>query len=426
MASDTLGRVVACISRTTRYPTQLLATNADIETDLGIDSVKRVEIVVALGEEFGIELEAEKRDPSIRTIGDIANWVDSFLLQNFDAPEESSSARDPSQGNGHSSVVSRSPELNGSRFENLRISNRATAIETNGQFSNGNGNGSSNGSGNGEVHTTTNVGTNGKPLTGRIALVTGSGRGLGRTVARVLAARGATVVVNSFHSRDQGDETVQQILQQGGKAIHLWGSVAKTEHVDQIFSRIEGQFGGLDFLVCNSSDGAVGSFLELSPGDWDLAFRTNVIGHHHCAQLALPLMRGRGGGSIVTMSAVGAHHYVDGLGSQGVVKAAVESMTKYLASEVARFGIRANCVAGGPVYGDLLDKLPEADVTRNRWEATSPDGELCSPLDIANTIAFLVSDEARGINGAVLTVDHGISASAPGQPVRQPRSFQIS
>ena len=117
---------------------------------------------------------------------------------------------------------------------------------------------------------------------------------------------------------------------------------------------------------------------------------------------------------MVTMSAVGAHHYVDGLGSQGVAKAAVESMTKYLACEAGHLGIRVNCVAGGPVYGDLITKFPGADEARNRWETTSPDGELTSALDLAKTIAFLVSDDARGINGAIWTVDHGFSAAAAG------------
>ena len=81
----------------------------------------------------------------------------------------------------------------------------------------------------------------------------------------------------------------------------------------------------------------------------------------------------------MTMSAVGAHHYISGLGSQGVVKAAVESMTRYLACELGRFGIRVNCVAGGPVYGELLTKFPSAQVAQNHWESMVPDGELCSP-----------------------------------------------
>jgi enoyl-[acyl-carrier-protein] reductase (NADH) len=115
------------------------------------------------------------------------------------------------------------------------------------------------------------------------------------------------------------------------------------------------------------------------------------------------------------MSAVGAHQFVDGLGCQGVVKAAVESLTRYLAGALGPSGIRVNCVAGGLVYGDLLAKFPESRAIQNHWESMTPDGELCTPMDLAQTVAFLVSDEARGINGAVWMVDHGFSATAAGQ-----------
>jgi enoyl-[acyl-carrier protein] reductase III len=229
-----------------------------------------------------------------------------------------------------------------------------------------------------------------------------------------LARRGATVLVNSFHSRDQGEQTAADINAEGGQAFHIWGSVANPDHVEEMFQQIERQFG-LDILVCNASDGRIGSFLDLTPQDWERAFRTNVSGHHQCAIRAAELMRPRGGGAIVTMSAVGAHQFIDGLGCQGPVKAAVESMTRYLACTLGPSGIRVNCVAGGPVYGDLLSKFPEAQAAQNHWESMTPDGELCTPLDLARAIAFLVSDEASGINGAVWMVDHGFSATAEGK-----------
>ena len=154
--------------------------------------------------------------------------------------------------------------------------------------------------------------------------------------------------------------------------------------------------------------------MDLTTEDWDKAFRTNVSGHHQCAVRAARLMR-VSGGSIVTMSAVGATRFIHGLGSQGVVKAAVESLTRYLACELGPFGIRVNCVAGGPVYGELLSKFPTAEATQRHWESMTPNGELSSPLDLANAIGYLVSDEARGVNGAVWMVDQGFSAVADGR-----------
>ena len=412
MAKETFSRVVESLATTTRYPTQLLTADADLENDLGIDSVKLVEIVIALSDEFGIELHNEDRDSSIRTIRQLTDWIDGFLTEegsdqpDFQAPE----LQTPLTNGDHRfhpsqailSQPSSSPHYAVNGYSTDSINGTRAAV--NGHPAN-------------QVASSNQAGSS-KPLDGRVALVTGSGRGVGRTIARVLAERGATVLVNSFHSRDQGEQTVAEIRAQGGTAVHLWGSVANPEHVNNIFDQIEKEYG-LDILVCNASDGRIGSFLELNSDDWDRAFRTNVSGHHQCAVRAARLMKARGGGSIVTMSAVGAHQFIDGLGSQGVVKAAVESLTRYLACELGRLGIRVNCVAGGPVYGDLLSKFPDARSTQDYWESIVPDGELCSPMDLAQTIAFLVSEEARGINGAVWMVDHGFSANADGQPLHR-------
>ncbi len=390
MIKNTFARVVDCVSATTRYPAKLLTPEADLENDLGIDSLKRVEIIAGLGEEFGLELLSETRDPSIRTIGNVAKWIDDLMNRDGSHPSEE-------QDFEHSVT----PPSNGDSFFTNRISPPQQVPPPH------------------YIRATTgsDPARQAKPLHGRVALVTGSGRGIGRTTARLLASRGAVVVVNSFHSRDQGEETTAQIRASGGTAVHFWGSVANPAHVDQIFSQIEDQFGHLDILVCNASDGHIGPFLDLTSDDWERAFRTNVSGHHQSAVRAARLMRPRGGGSIVTVSSVGAHQFIDGLGCQGVVKAAVETLTRYLACELGRFGIRVNCVAGGPVYGDLLSKFPAARTTQNHWESMTPDGELCSPMDLAQTIAFLVSAEARGINGAVWMVDHGFSANADGRPL---------
>jgi len=410
-------RVVNSIAETTRYPKELLTPNADLEVDLGIDSVKRAEITLALGEAFGLDLMEEERDPRVRTIGDVAKWIEGFLT------DQSAPSAQPNNIVPHPPVPM--PPAPMSRMNG--VPNKAPPSSP---LSNGGVGGFSYPQPNMNFPNTNGAAApfdsppsvvGAKPFEGQVALVTGSGRSIGRTIARMLASRGATVVVNSFHSRDGGDQTVADIIQSGAKAIHAWGSVANPDHVNSIFNQIQEQFGYLDMLVCNASDGRIGSFSDIGPDDWDRAFRTNVSGHYQCAMRAAPLMQTRGGGSIVTMSAVGAHQFVDGLGSQGVVKAAVETLTKYLAGELAKYGVRANCVAGGPVYGDLLDKFPQADLRKQQWEAMTPGGELTSPLDLARTIAFLLSDEAKGINGAVWQVDQGFSAMSEGRPAQTAR-----
>lgn len=396
MEKSILKRVVDCVAVTTRYPVELLSAGADLENDLGIDSVKNLEIVLALADEFRLDLAAQGRDATIRTIGHVAEWIEGLLQENaaLQARQMPGEPAPDCQENCQPPARLAEP-VKAPHFHSTPRDTTAPTVR--------------------ESQPT--LPSSGKSLEGRIALVTGSGRGVGRSIARMLAARGATVVVNSFHSRELGEQTASDIRAQGGKAVHLWGSIANPGHVDRIFAQIDQQFGQLDILVCNASDGRIGSFLELTTEDWERAFRTNVSGHHQCALKALELMR-VGGGSIVTMSAVGAHSYIAGLGSQGVVKAAVESLTRYLACELGQYGIRVNCVAGGPVYGDLLSKFPNAQSVQEHWESITADGQLCSPMDLANAIGFLVSDEARGINGAVWMVDHGFSAIADGRPLR--------
>ena len=427
MENSTLSRVVTCIAQTTRYPIKLLQPDADLEIDLGIDSVKRVEIVVALGKEFSLPLADQPRDKAIRTIKDIAAWVERMQGSSeapSSTPEQATSNQAtsnqvaphqvaPNQFAQPIPVPPPAPPITNYQPVNQFQSQPSQPAPN--QFNNVRYDNAHPAGMNGSAPQMQP--TNHKSLAGKVALVTGSGRGVGKVIARVLSARGATVIVNSFHSRDAGEETAAEINGSGGQAIHLWGSVANPEQVDAMFSEIESRFGRLDILVCNASDGKIGSFMELTPADYDRAFRTNVSGHHQCAVLASKLMQRAGGGSIVTMSAVGSHRFIHGLGSQGIVKAAVETQTRYLACELGQFGIRVNCVVGGPVYGDLLSKFPDAQATQHHWETVCPDGRLTSPLDLANTIGFLVSDDARGINGAIWAVDHGFSAMSSGQPI---------
>ena len=422
MTDSVLNRVIECIAITTRYPKQLLTPTADLENDLGIDSVKRVEIVTALADEFQLDLLSQERDPSIRTIQQVGDWITKHL----DSPPKTPLDNPGAQTNGPVNE-----EISHARANEIPLA-RPTAIQP---PSNPTPRFSPPHSAPAPSLQRTTLSpaqpidrsripqplpqTQSKSLDGRVALITGSGRGVGRTIARVLAARGATVIVNSFHSRDMGDRTVAEIQETGGKAIHMWGSVANPKQVEGIFGEIERQFGFMDILICNASDGKLGSFTEITLEDWNRAFQTNVTGHYQCAMHASRLMQHRGGGSIITMSSIAAQSYVQGMGCQGVVKSAVETMTRNLACELAPLGIRANCVSGGPVYGDVMSQIPETRSSFNYWESIVPDGELCSPLDLAATIAFLVSDDARGVNGAVWTVDHGASTRAHSRPLPQ-------
>lgn len=441
MIHNTLDRVIKSIASTTRYPVQLLTADADLENDLGIDSVKRLEIVLDLSDEFQMRLDREPRDSSIRTIQDVANWIDQFVYQQtpglsrrIDPMSESIPRPLGSQStNLRLSTVESNDHINPLQSNTVKMRHPVHAPMSDTVSTSPNGRYHQNGYASISRLEPEHLGTSngklgqkaGRPLQGKVALVTGSGHGVGQTTARLLASRGATVIVNSFHSREMGERTTSEINASGDSAIHLWGSVANPAHVDQIFQQIQTQIGRLDILVCNASDGRIGSVMEVDHEDWDRAFRTNVIGHHRCAVRAASLMRTHGGGSIVTMSAVGSHGYIEGLGTQGVVKAAVETMTRYLACELGQFGIRVNCIVGGPVYGELLSKFANSQSAQHHWESMTPDGTLCSSTDLANAIGFLVSNEATGVNGAIWNVDHGFSATADGRPLRYSTTTQL-
>lgn len=221
MRDNTLKQVVDCIAATTRYPTELLTADAELENGLGIDSVKRVEIIVALGEKFGLDLMAQAGAPSARTIADIAELVDGLLNKDSESEqpvrdireEKVRDIREEKVPHVRTGVISDAVQASMPQpipaphyLGNVREEESATAA---------------------------------RPLNGRVALVTGSGRGVGRTIARLLARRGATVIVNSFHSREQGEQTAAEINADGGRAVHIWGSVANPEHVDKMFEQID-------------------------------------------------------------------------------------------------------------------------------------------------------------------------------------------
>ncbi|MCP3141862.1 SDR family oxidoreductase [Pyxidicoccus xibeiensis] len=357
---DLEARVRAVFARVTRYPEELLTLEADLEDELGIDSVKQAEVLAVLVKELGL-VTGPTPSRRLRTIAAICEAARVSLP----APVASAAP-----------VVAVPAAVRPSPAPGVP---RADL-----------------------------------PFAGKIALVTGSGKGIGKVIATRLARAGATVVVNSFHSREEGERTTQEILAAGGKALHVWGSVAQEEHLERMFSAIDAQLGGLDFLVCNASNGLIGPFDRITPRDWDKAFRTCITGSYECAMRARPLMARRGGGSIVTMSTSMSQRYMHDLGCQGVVKAAVESLTRYLAAELAPEGIRTNCVSAGPVHGELLGMFPDAAARVARWEAATPGRQLCTADDVADVTELLLGSKTQRVNGAIWVVDAGLSGTVDG------------
>ena len=373
-ASAVQASVREIFAQVTRYPLEVLDLSAGLEEDLGIDSVKLGEVFAVLRDKYGLPEKLDLPREKLKTIGGIAEALHDYLSHGEALPDVVH----------HSSSPSPSPVIldgNGDLPESVIAQSFAALSPER------------------------------KPFFGKVALVTGSGRGLGRDVACYLAELGASVVVNSFHSRQRGEETVEQIKADGGNAIHAWGSVANPDHVKAIFEQVESTYGGqLDFFISNASNGMLARLEDITPEHWEKAFRTNVVGLHQTALKAVELMKKRGGGKIITLSTPASHGYVDYFGCMGSVKAAVESLTKSMAIEFAPYEIQVNCVSPGPVYGELLNKWPESERLIRQWENNTAYSRLCEARDVSHFIAYLLSEPVKLFTGSVLIMDGGISS----------------
>ncbi|MDX6443996.1 MAG: hypothetical protein QOH71_1070 [Blastocatellia bacterium] len=383
-------------AQVTRYPLEVLDPSSGLEEDLGIDSVKLGEVFAVLREKYSLPEKLDIPREQLKTIGGIAAALQEYVSKSA-APHEpfvSPNGAGARSSYGEAPAVvfqsSSTQSSNGDSIQQNVLMTAAVESQAAALYSYAN--------------------PNSKPFTGKVLFVSGSGRGLGKDVATYLGELGASVVINSFHSRAKGEQTAEEIRDLGGDAFHVWGSMANPEHVDRVFDEIEAQYGHLDFFIGNASNGMLARLEDITVEHWEKAYRTNVIGLHQSALRAVKLMRLRGGGKIITMSSPAAHGYVDYFGCMGTVKAAVESLTRSMAIEFAPYNIQVNCVSPGPVYGELLKKWPESDRLISQWESNTAYGRLCEARDVSHFIAYLLSEPVKLFTGSVLVMDGGISS----------------
>ena len=247
------------------------------------------------------------------------------------------------------------------------------------------------------------------PFDGKIALVTGSGRGIGRAIALHFARLGADVVVNFFRNRAPAEATAQEIRALGRRALLVRANIGTDEGLDGLFCGIEQSFAGLDILVSNAASGYNRSVLEQKPKGWEWTMNINARALLFAAQRAVPLMEKRGGGYIVAISSPGARLVLTDYVVVGASKAALEAITRYLAVELAGKNIVVNAVSPGMAETDALRYFDEIDVRGliQHAAARTPAGRLVTPEDIARVVAFLCSPEAVMIRGQVIVIDGG-------------------
>jgi len=244
-------------------------------------------------------------------------------------------------------------------------------------------------------------------LKGKLALVTGSGRGIGRATALKLASQGADVIVNFFRRRDAAEQTAKDIEALGVKAEVIRANVGDPAKLNEMFDMISDHFGYLDILINNAASGVGRSVMDVDVKAWDWTMNINARAFLLCAQRAARLMEGRGG-KIVGISSLGSSFVLPTYAVVGVSKAALEALTRYLAIELAHEGICVNSVAASAVETEALKFYIKQGMISDTRQAT-PAGRMVIPEDVAKVVAFLCSEEALMIRGQTIIVDGGTS-----------------
>ena len=244
-------------------------------------------------------------------------------------------------------------------------------------------------------------------LGGRVALVTGGSRGIGRAICLELARQGADVIVCYARNRREAEDTADEARALGVRSVTLRSHLGEPDRVRDMFRRVEEEFGRLDILVNNAASGVQRSALELETKHWDWTLDVNTRAPWLCAKEAARLMPN--GGHVVNISSMGAGLVLQNYLAVGVSKAGLEALTRYLAVELAPQGIIVNAVAGGVVDTDALRHFPNREQMIGDSERRTPAGRLVTPEDMAKAVAFLCSDAAEMVRGHVLVVDGGVS-----------------
>jgi len=252
---------------------------------------------------------------------------------------------------------------------------------------------------------------------GKIAVVTGSGRGIGRAIALYFARLGADMVINYFRNRAPAEATALEIQGLGRRSLVVRANVGKIEEIDHLFAQVKDTFGGLDFLICNAASGYNRPVMEQKLKGWEWAMNINARSLLFAAQRAAPLMERRGGGAIVSISSPGSSRVIPDYVVVGASKAALEAVTRYLAVELAPQNIVVNAVSPGVVLTDALrhfDAVRRDEHILERAIALCPAGRLVTPEDVAGVVAFLCTPAASMIRGQTILVDGGYTLPVPG------------
>ena len=247
------------------------------------------------------------------------------------------------------------------------------------------------------------------PLAGKVALVTGAARGIGRAIALKLAAGGCDVAANYYNSAEEADSLCAEIRALGRRACAIQASVGVPDSVDELFDAFRKEFDHLDIVVSNAASGVLKPTVEMTLKHWRWCLETNALALNLLTQRALPLMPN--GGRILALSSLGASRAMPGYGFIGASKAALEALARALAQELGPRGFRVNVVSAGVVDTDALAYFPNREALLAGYAERAPAGPVLTPQDVAGAVYLLCLPEAGMINGHTLVVDGGFAIS---------------
>jgi 2-hydroxycyclohexanecarboxyl-CoA dehydrogenase len=247
-------------------------------------------------------------------------------------------------------------------------------------------------------------------VTGRVALVTGGARGIGAAVVAALAEAGAAVVVGDVDETGAIDTAARTAKEHGTHVLGIGMDIADRASVDAAIATTEAEVGPLSILVNNAGIDVIKPFIDSTPDEWERIIAVNLMGTFHCCQSALAVMQPRGGGAIVNFASDAGRVGSSREAVYSATKGGVIAFTKTLAREVARYGIRVNCVSPGPTDTALLDQVAEASPNlRDALARSIPMRRVGEPTDLAPAVVFLAGDGARYITGQTLSVSGGLT-----------------
>lgn len=250
-------------------------------------------------------------------------------------------------------------------------------------------------------------------LDGKVALVTGAARGIGRGIALKFAAEGAKVGVLDLDER-QCQSVAGEIAAAGGEAIALGADISDEAQVNDAVSRLASRFGTITVLVNNAAVMPSGSLHETSPADFDRCIAVNLRGTYLVSRAVIPGMLDAGRGSILHMASVTGMLGLPGIAIYSATKGALIALARVMSTDYARFGIRTNAVAPGtidsPMLHDFVAQQKDQARIRREFDEMHPIGHVGTIDEVANVCVFLASDDASFVTGATYTVDGGLSS----------------